>query len=51
MIESVDGFISAAPIPCAARAPISQWASGASPHTSEDAVKTTRPTTNRSRRP
>ena len=36
MIESVAGFISAAPMPCTARAPIRKPAFGASPHASED---------------
>ena len=39
MIESVDGFISAAPMPWTTRAPISHVASGASAQTSDEAVK------------
>ena len=39
MIESVAGFISAAPTPCTTRAPISMPALVARPQTSDDAVK------------
>jgi hypothetical protein len=51
MIDSVAGFISAAPIPCTTRAAISMSPESASPHQSEAAVKTTMPTTKISRRP
>src|SRR5258705_4785518 len=51
MIESVAGFISAAPMPCTARAPIRKPALGAKPHASDDSEKTTRPTMKILRRP
>ncbi len=51
MIESVAGFISAAPMPCTVRAPISRPAPFASPHASDEPVKTTRPTMKIRRRP
>ena len=51
MIESVAGFISAAPMPCTARAPIRKPALGASPQASDASVKTTSPTMNIFRRP
>ena len=51
MIESVAGFISAAPTPCTTRAPISISGPPASPHASDAAVNTARPATNISRRP
>ena len=43
MIESVAGIISAAPIPCTVRAPISISPLVASPQASDEAVKTTSP--------
>jgi hypothetical protein len=51
MIESVAGFISAAPTPCTLRAAISDAAPPASPHQREAPVKTTRPATKIARRP
>ncbi len=51
MIESVAGFISAAPAPCTTRAAISMLPESASPHQSEAPVKMTIPTTKISRRP
>ena len=51
MIESVAGFISAAPTPWTARAPIRKEALGARPHASEASVKIARPTVNMRRRP
>ncbi len=51
MIESVAGFISAAPIPCTARAPIRKPAFGAKPQASDESVKTARPTMKMRRRP
>ena len=46
MIDSVAGFISAAPTPCTARAPIRKPAFGARPQASEASVNTTRPAMN-----
>ena len=43
MIESVAGFISAAPMPCTARAPIRKPAFGASPQASDESEKIARP--------
>jgi hypothetical protein len=51
MIESVAGFISAAPIPCTVRAAISDAAPAASPHHSDAPVKTTSPAMKIARRP
>ena len=51
MIDSVAGFISAAPAPCTTRAPISISPLVASPQASEASVKIVRPTTKISRRP
>ena len=51
MIESVAGFISAAPTPCTTRAPIRTLALSAKPQPSEDSVKIASPTTKISRRP
>jgi hypothetical protein len=51
MIESVAGFISAAPAPCTTRAPISSSPLDARPQTSDDSVKTASPMTNIRRRP
>ena len=51
MIESVAGFISAAPAPCATRAAISMSPLVERPHASEASVKTTMPMTKMSRRP
>ena len=51
MIDSVAGFISAAPTPCTVRAAISELAPPARPHQSEAAVKMTRPTMKIERRP
>jgi hypothetical protein len=51
MIESVAGFMSAAPAPCTTRAPMRKPALGASAHASEEPEKTARPATNMSRRP
>ncbi len=51
MIESVAGFISAAPSPWTTRAAIRIVASPARPHASDESVKMARPTTNIRRRP
>jgi len=51
MIESVAGFISAAPTPCATRAAISASPLEASPQASEARVNTAMPTTKMRRRP
>src|SRR5438105_1564796 len=51
MIESVAGFIIAAPTPCTLRAAISEAAPPASPHQSEAPVNTTRPALKMARRP
>ena len=51
MIESVAGFINAAPTPCATRAAIKAPPVGARPHASEASVNTTIPATNTRRRP
>ncbi len=51
MIESVAGFISAAPTPCAMRAAISMSPLVASPQPSDARVKMAIPMTKRSRRP
>ena len=51
MIESVAGFISAAPAPCTTRAAISMSPEPASPHQSEARVKMTMPRMKISRRP
>src|SRR3954451_7396771 len=51
MIESVAGFISAAPTPCTVRAAISDVAPAASPHHSDEPVKMTRPAMKIARRP
>ena len=51
MIESVAGFISAAPTPCTTRAPIRKPAPVARPHAREEAVKIDRPTMKIKRRP
>ena len=51
MIESVAGFINAAPMPCTARAPIRKPAFGAKPHASDDNEKTARPMMKILRRP
>jgi hypothetical protein len=51
MIESVAGFISAAPSPCTMRQTISPPALRARPHPSEAIVNTTRPTMKTRRRP
>ena len=51
MIESVAGFIIAAPTPCTTRAAISISALPARPQASDDAVKIASPTTNMRRRP
>ena len=51
MMESVAGFMSAAPTPCTARAPMRKPALEASPHASEESEKMTRPTTKMRRRP
>jgi hypothetical protein len=51
MIESVAGFMSAAPAPWTTRAPISTSPLEARPQTSEDRVKTASPTMKISRRP
>ena len=51
MIESVAGFISAAPTPWSTRAAISSSLESARPHQSEAIVKTAMPTTKISRRP
>jgi hypothetical protein len=50
MIESVAGFISAAPTPCTTRAPIRKPRSG-EPHASDESVKIASPTTKMRRRP
>jgi hypothetical protein len=51
MIESVAGFMSAAPTPCTIRAAMSISPESARPQASEDAVKIASPTTKMSRRP
>ncbi len=51
MMESDAGFMSAAPAPCTARAPIRKLALGASPQASEESVKIASPTTKIRRRP
>ena len=51
MIESVAGFIIAAPTPCTTRAAIRTVALPASPQASDDTVKIASPTTKISRRP
>ena len=51
MIESVAGFIIAAPTPWTARAAISVSPFAAMPQASEEAVKITRPVTKSRRRP
>ena len=51
MIESVAGFISAAPTPWTTRAPIRKPAPVARPHAREEAVKIARPTMKIRRRP
>ena len=51
MMESVAGFMSAAPTPWTSRAPISTEPLFAMPHASEASVKTTRPSTKIRRRP
>ena len=51
MIESVAGFISAAPAPWTTRAPIRKCALGAKPQASEARVKMSRPTMKILRRP
>ncbi len=51
MIESVEGFMSAAPIPCTTRAAISTLALPASPQPREERVKIASPTTKINRRP
>ncbi len=51
MIESVAGFISAAPAPWTTRAPIRKCALGARPQASEARVKMARPTMKILRRP
>ena len=51
MIDSVAGFINAAPTPCTTRAPISISALPAKPQKNDDAVKMTRPTMKMRRRP
>ena len=51
MIESVAGFIRAAPTPCTVRAAISELAPPARPHHSEAPVKITSPATKIFRRP
>ena len=51
MIERVAGFISAAPMPCTTRAPISTLALPARPQPSDESVKIARPTTKIRRRP
>ncbi len=50
-IDSVAGFMIAAPTPWSSRAAMSTSPFGASPHASEATVKTEMPTTNISRRP
>ena len=51
MIESVAGFISAAPTPCTTRAPIRNCSVSARPHARDAPVKITRPATKINRRP
>ena len=51
MIESVAGFMRAAPAPCRTRAPMSISDEPARPQSSEANVKTTIPTTKIKRRP
>ena len=51
MIDSVAGFISAAPTPWTTRAPIRKCALGARPQASEERVKIASPTMNILRRP
>ena len=51
MIESVAGFISAAPAPWTTRAAISMLPESARPHQRDASVKTAIPITNTSRRP
>ena len=51
MIESVAGFMSAAPAPWTTRAPIRNPALGASAQASEEPLKTARPMTKTRRRP
>ena len=51
MIESVAGFMSAAPAPCSTRAPMSISDESARPHRSDAIVKTTIPSTKMRRRP
>jgi len=51
MIESVAGFISAAPTPWTTREPIRKCALGAMPQASEDRVKIRRPKMKIRRRP
>jgi hypothetical protein len=51
MIESVAGFMSAAPTPCTVRAAISELAPPARPHQSDAPVKMTRPAMKMARRP
>jgi len=51
MIESVAGFISAAPMPCTVRAPISTSGPLARPQASDEAVKMTSPAMKIRRRP
>ena len=51
MIDSVAGFMSAAPTPCTTRAPIRKSALGASAHASEEPAKTASPATKTRRRP
>jgi len=51
MIESVAGFIKAAPIPCTVRAAIRSVAVPASPHQSDAPVKITSPAMKIARRP
>ena len=51
MIDSVAGFISAAPTPCTARAPMRKPAVEASPQASDERVKIASPITKIRRRP
>jgi len=51
MMESVAGFMSAAPTPCRTRAAMSISPESASPQRSDAIVKTTIPMTKTSRRP
>ena len=51
MIESVAGFMRAAPAPCRTREPMSIDDEVASPHMSDASVKTTMPSTKTRRRP